>query len=44
MLPMVPAGKALHEFLAYDPDKDKMRKAALKARFPDAKYNSHESE
>ncbi|KAL0637613.1 Acetolactate synthase, mitochondrial [Maublancomyces gigas] len=39
VLPMVPAGKALHEFLAYDPDKNKMRKAALNARFPDAKYH-----
>jgi len=35
---MVPAGKALHEFLAYDPDKEKQRRAALQARFPDGKY------
>ncbi|RPB00080.1 acetolactate synthase [Choiromyces venosus 120613-1] len=38
VLPMVPAGKALHEFLAYDPDKEKQRRAALQARFPDGKY------
>ena len=31
---MVPAGKALHEFLVYDADKEKLRRAALKARFP----------
>ncbi|KAH8145785.1 uncharacterized protein LAJ45_10262 [Morchella importuna] len=42
VLPMVPAGKALHEFLAYDPDKDKMRKAALKARYPDGVFTTHE--
>lgn len=35
---MVPAGKALHEFLLYDEDKEKTRRAALKARFPDGKY------
>ncbi|KAI5787200.1 thiamine diphosphate-binding protein [Geopyxis carbonaria] len=38
VLPMVPAGKALHEFLVYDEDKEKTRRAALKARFPDGKY------
>ncbi|KAL8716644.1 MAG: hypothetical protein Q9181_008404 [Wetmoreana brouardii] len=32
VLPMVPAGKALHEFLIYDEAKDKERKALLKKR------------
>lgn len=36
---MVPGGKALHEFLAYDADKDKLRREALKLRFPDGKYH-----
>ncbi|KAL7271166.1 Acetolactate synthase, mitochondrial [Rhizina undulata] len=38
VLPMVPAGKALHEFLTYNADANEQRKAALKARFPDGKY------
>ncbi|KAI5819103.1 thiamine diphosphate-binding protein [Pyronema omphalodes] len=38
VLPMVPAGKALHEFLVYDADKERMRRAALAARFPDGNY------
>lgn len=36
---MVPAGKALHEFLVYDADKEKTRRDALKMRFPDGKYH-----
>ncbi|KAI4153062.1 MAG: hypothetical protein L6R39_001683 [Caloplaca ligustica] len=32
VLPMVPAGKALHEFLIYDEAKDKERKALMKKR------------
>jgi acetolactate synthase-1/2/3 large subunit len=36
---MVPGGKALHEFLAFDADKDKLRKKALKLRFPDGQYH-----
>ncbi|KAH0542682.1 Acetolactate synthase, mitochondrial [Glutinoglossum americanum] len=32
VLPMVPAGKALHEFLVYDEENDKARKALLKKR------------
>ncbi|KAF8245792.1 acetolactate synthase, partial [Wilcoxina mikolae CBS 423.85] len=39
VLPMVPAGKALHEFLVYDADKEKTRRAALKLRFPDGNYH-----
>lgn len=34
VLPMVPAGKALHEFLIYDADKDKERKALGRKRAP----------
>lgn len=36
---MVPAGKALHEFLVYDPDTEVLRKNALKLRYPDGKYH-----
>ncbi|KAK4696247.1 hypothetical protein P7C71_g1644, partial [Lecanoromycetidae sp. Uapishka_2] len=32
VLPMVPAGKGLHEFLVYDEETDKVRKAALKKK------------
>ncbi|KAI4136053.1 MAG: hypothetical protein LQ347_000103 [Umbilicaria vellea] len=32
VLPMVPAGKALHEFLVYDEAKEKARKALMKKR------------
>ncbi|KAI9864280.1 MAG: Acetolactate synthase, mitochondrial [Trichoglossum hirsutum] len=32
VLPMVPAGKALHEFLVYDEESNKARKALLKKR------------
>jgi acetolactate synthase-1/2/3 large subunit len=39
VLPMVPAGRALHEFLLYDADAEKLRKAALKLRFPDGNYS-----
>lgn len=37
---MVPAGKALHEFLVYDADTEKMRKEALKLRFPNGDYHN----
>ena len=40
VLPMVPGGAGLHEFLAYDPDKDKMRRAALNARYPEGDYHT----
>jgi acetolactate synthase-1/2/3 large subunit len=36
---MVPAGKALHEFLVYDADKEKTRREALKLRFPNGNYH-----
>jgi len=36
---MVPAGKALHEFLVYDADADELRRKALKLRFPDGNYH-----
>ncbi|KAA8895702.1 thiamine diphosphate-binding protein [Sphaerosporella brunnea] len=39
VLPMVPAGKALHEFLVYDADKEKLRREALKMRYPDGQYH-----
>lgn len=39
VLPMVPAGKALHEFLVYDESKEKLRRAALEARFPNGQYS-----
>ncbi|KAJ3490642.1 hypothetical protein NLG97_g5741 [Lecanicillium saksenae] len=32
VLPMVPAGSALHEFLVFDGDKDKARRALMKQR------------
>ncbi|KAI9864423.1 MAG: Acetolactate synthase, mitochondrial [Vezdaea acicularis] len=35
VLPMVPAGKALHEFLIYNRDTDQARKALMRKRFKD---------
>ncbi|KAL7912622.1 acetolactate synthase [Trichoderma velutinum] len=32
VLPMVPAGSALHEFLVFDPEKDKQRRELMKER------------
>jgi acetolactate synthase-1/2/3 large subunit len=32
VLPMVPAGSALHEFLVWDPEKDKKRREIMKSR------------
>ena len=32
VLPMVPAGSALHEFLVYDEGKEKLRRAKMKER------------
>jgi acetolactate synthase I/II/III large subunit len=29
---MVPGGKALHEFLVYDPEKEKLRRKIMKER------------
>ncbi|KAL8799536.1 MAG: hypothetical protein Q9182_005811 [Xanthomendoza sp. 2 TL-2023] len=38
VLPMVPGGKALHEFLVYDEEKDRKRKAVMKERGMNSDY------